>query len=384
MLQRTLASPPTPTVGCRASGALLAALPPAPHGATVHSGCEAARERIEPPLAPWCPCCCSGGRAVHQVLRGSAAGWQECVAGCWLAAGLLACWLPRLHPCPSRTPPTLWRCTPLPSRPADGMRYGTLCVVDLKRRSFSAEMYALLINFANLVVQGEAAPRTASPAFPWQRSGVPHTLLPVRPSRACRRLRLVPPSCLIPTPLPPTPPTQPELERDAASMREVADEAAATSAGQQAIERMLAASQSECTALSTATPQLPTPIRWMVAPAMHALAPASLPLLTPSPQHTTLRPACPPLQPAWPLWMCAPAPGPCSMPTPPLCATRAPTALRPAPALAGCGTCLSLQTRRTRCERVCVCVCGQGFGGWAGVRRSLRTGPAYRWRLRLG
>jgi hypothetical protein len=69
----------------------------------------------------------------------------------------------------------------------NGMRYGTLCVVDLKRRSFSAEMYALLINFANLVVQ--------------------------------------------------------ELERDAASMREVADEAAATSAGQQAIERMLAASQ---------------------------------------------------------------------------------------------------------------------------------------------
>lgn len=35
------------------------------------------------------------------------------------------------------------------------MRYGTLCVVDLKRRAFSAEMYALLINFANLVVQGE-------------------------------------------------------------------------------------------------------------------------------------------------------------------------------------------------------------------------------------
>ncbi|EFN57037.1 hypothetical protein CHLNCDRAFT_143747 [Chlorella variabilis] len=33
------------------------------------------------------------------------------------------------------------------------MRYGTLCVVDLKRRSFSAEMYALLVNFANLVVQ---------------------------------------------------------------------------------------------------------------------------------------------------------------------------------------------------------------------------------------
>lgn len=40
------------------------------------------------------------------------------------------------------------------SWPADGMRYGTLCVVDLKRRSFSAEMYALLCNFANLVVQG--------------------------------------------------------------------------------------------------------------------------------------------------------------------------------------------------------------------------------------
>lgn len=34
------------------------------------------------------------------------------------------------------------------------MRYGTLCVVDLKRRAFSAEMYALLVNFANLVVQG--------------------------------------------------------------------------------------------------------------------------------------------------------------------------------------------------------------------------------------
>lgn len=34
-----------------------------------------------------------------------------------------------------------------------GLRYGTLCVVDLKRRSFSAEMYALLCNFANLAVQ---------------------------------------------------------------------------------------------------------------------------------------------------------------------------------------------------------------------------------------
>jgi hypothetical protein len=47
--------------------------------------------------------------------------------------------------------PCVFLCT------ADGMRYGTLCVVDLKRRSFSAEMYALLVNFANLVVQGASA-----------------------------------------------------------------------------------------------------------------------------------------------------------------------------------------------------------------------------------
>ncbi|KAL4434067.1 hypothetical protein ABPG75_000508 [Micractinium tetrahymenae] len=70
----------------------------------------------------------------------------------------------------------------------NGMRYGTLCVVDLKRRSFSAEMYALLVNFANLVVQ--------------------------------------------------------ELERDVASMREVQDEAAAVAEGQHRIERMLASAMS--------------------------------------------------------------------------------------------------------------------------------------------
>jgi hypothetical protein len=69
----------------------------------------------------------------------------------------------------------------------NGMRYGTLCVVDLKRRAFSAEMYALLINFANLVVQ--------------------------------------------------------ELERDAASMHEVADEVAALSEGQAAIAKAVASSQ---------------------------------------------------------------------------------------------------------------------------------------------
>jgi GAF domain-containing protein len=72
----------------------------------------------------------------------------------------------------------------------NGMRYGTLCVVDLKRRAFSAEMYALLINFANLVVQ--------------------------------------------------------ELERDAASMHEVADEVAALSEGQAAIAKAVASSQREC------------------------------------------------------------------------------------------------------------------------------------------
>ena len=33
------------------------------------------------------------------------------------------------------------------------MRYGTLCVVDLVPRSFSAEMYSLLTNFAQLAVQ---------------------------------------------------------------------------------------------------------------------------------------------------------------------------------------------------------------------------------------
>lgn len=70
----------------------------------------------------------------------------------------------------------------------NGMRYGTLCVVDFKRRSFSAEMYSLLCNFANLVVQ--------------------------------------------------------ELERDVVSMREVKDEAAAVAQGQQRIERMLASAMS--------------------------------------------------------------------------------------------------------------------------------------------
>ena len=57
-----------------------------------------------------------------------------------------------LAPSHTSPPPHPFPCPPCR---ADGMRYGTLCVVDLKRRSFSAEMYALLINFANLVVQGE-------------------------------------------------------------------------------------------------------------------------------------------------------------------------------------------------------------------------------------
>lgn len=68
----------------------------------------------------------------------------------------------------------------------NGMRYGTLCIVDLKRRAFSAEMYALLVNFANLVVQ--------------------------------------------------------ELERDSSSMREVQGEANAVADGQQRIEALMAAS----------------------------------------------------------------------------------------------------------------------------------------------
>jgi hypothetical protein len=69
------------------------------------------------------------------------------------------------------------------------MRYGTLCIVDLKRRAFSAEMYALLVNFANLVVQ--------------------------------------------------------ELERDSTSMREVQGEANAVADGQQRIQALVAASTSE-------------------------------------------------------------------------------------------------------------------------------------------
>lgn len=36
---------------------------------------------------------------------------------------------------------------------AGGRRYGTLCVVDLKPRAFTAEMYHMLINFAELTVQ---------------------------------------------------------------------------------------------------------------------------------------------------------------------------------------------------------------------------------------
>ncbi|PSC73115.1 kinase [Micractinium conductrix] len=71
---------------------------------------------------------------------------------------------------------------------SNGMRYGTLCVVDLKRRSFSAEMYSLLCNFANLVVQ--------------------------------------------------------ELERDVGGMQEVANEAAAVAEGQHRIEAMIAKAQS--------------------------------------------------------------------------------------------------------------------------------------------
>ena len=34
-----------------------------------------------------------------------------------------------------------------------GRRYGTLCVCDVKARTFTAEMYHLLINFAELAVQ---------------------------------------------------------------------------------------------------------------------------------------------------------------------------------------------------------------------------------------
>ena len=41
----------------------------------------------------------------------------------------------------------------LPLRSPGGTRYGTLCVSDYKPRSFTAEMYRMLINFAELVVQ---------------------------------------------------------------------------------------------------------------------------------------------------------------------------------------------------------------------------------------
>ena len=70
-----------------------------------------------------------------------------------LPAGIAIC--PPASHTPQLTPPLPPACLPRPPvLPADGMRYGTLCIVDLKRRSFSAEMYALLCNFANLVVQG--------------------------------------------------------------------------------------------------------------------------------------------------------------------------------------------------------------------------------------
>ena len=55
---------------------------------------------------------------------------------------------------PAPPDPCAAACSPHACPLAGGHRYGTLCVVDLKRRAFSAEMYALLINFANLVVQG--------------------------------------------------------------------------------------------------------------------------------------------------------------------------------------------------------------------------------------
>lgn len=47
------------------------------------------------------------------------------------------------------------------------MRYGTLCVVDLKPRSFSAEMYSMLVNFADLAVQELERDQVGQAAAAW-------------------------------------------------------------------------------------------------------------------------------------------------------------------------------------------------------------------------